>query len=71
MDDERIKYYPFREDIKIIMKEYDGFANELVNKYYRGCFSQEKIKEDKELQLWVKELSAHGQGNGQVNFNKS
>ena len=66
MDDERIKYYPFRDDAKEILEEYEHFADELVDKFYRGYFWYEKINEDKELQSWVQELSVHAQGKGNV-----
>jgi len=30
LDDKRIKYYPFREDAKVILEEYQRFARALT-----------------------------------------
>lgn len=61
MDDKRIKYYPFRDDAKLILDEFEDFSEEFVSLIYggRGCH----IENDKELQSWVNELSA---GKGKV-----
>ena len=59
MDDERIKYYPFRDDAKLILDEYENFANDLVCSIYTGRFGN-TLKNDKELQSWANELSIDG-----------
>ena len=56
MDDEEIKYYPFRDDVKEIMKEYDIFVDDIMKSYYRGG----RLRRDKELQSWANELSPEG-----------
>lgn len=61
MDDKRIKYYPFRDDAKLLLDKFEDFSEEFVSTIYgyRGHY----IKNDKELQSWVNELSV---GKGKV-----
>lgn len=61
MDDKRIKYYPFRDDAKLLLEEFENFSEEFVSSIYggRGCY----IENDKELQSWANELSV---GKGKV-----
>ena len=66
MDDERIQYYPFRDDVKEILNEFDQFAEEYINEFYLDRYCREKIRNDKELQSWVQEISAHSNGIGNV-----
>ena len=61
MDDNRIKYYPFRDDVQLIMKEYEKFTNEFVCSIYNNRkYSDKYIGNDRELQSWVNELSIDG-----------
>ena len=61
MDDKRIKYFPFRDDVQLIMKEYVKFANELVCSIYSNRkYSKKFIGNDRELQSWANELSLDG-----------
>ena len=61
MDDERIKYFPFRDDAKLILEEYENFANELIESIYSKRRSGKKrIQNDAELQSWANELSIDG-----------
>lgn len=59
MDDNRIKYYPFRDDAALLLEEYGKFAKEWVESLYdhHNC-----IKDDQELQGWVAELSDSSKG---------
>ena len=61
MDDKRLKYYPFRDDSKLLLDELENFSEELVGSIYGygGCW----IENDLELQNWVQELSG---GKGRV-----
>ena len=59
MEDKRIKYFPFRDDVKLIMKEYESFANELVCSIYTGR-NRNTLENDVELQAWTNELSIDG-----------
>ncbi|XP_066919919.1 polyunsaturated fatty acid 5-lipoxygenase-like [Clytia hemisphaerica] len=56
LDDEDIKYYPFRDDVKVIMKEYEIFIDDIIKTYYR----RGRIHRDAELQSWANELSPEG-----------
>ena len=63
LDDDRIKYYPFRDDAKIVLKEFKVFVNKIVDTYYNQGFwfrRRSQIQNDKELQSWVNELSIDG-----------
>ena len=59
MEDNRIKYFPFRDDVKLIMKEYARFASELVCSIYTGR-NRNTLENDVELQAWANELSIDG-----------
>lgn len=61
LDDKRIKYYPFRDDAKLILKVFEEFINDLLDSYYvrKGPISI-YVKHDKELQAMANEISLHG-----------
>ena len=63
MDDKRIKYYPFRDDAKLIIEEFDDFSEELVSSIYDHRGSH--LRDDTELQAWAQELSV---GKGKVSI---
>ena len=75
LDDKRIKYFPFRDDVKVILKVYDCFIDKLVDSYYKS-FVSNRVRYDKELQSWANELSIHGKkqpdgGKGKVNISST
>ena len=59
LDDERIKYYPFREDAKEILSLFKAFVHKFVQTYY-GAHNSNSIRDDKELQAMANEISIHG-----------
>lgn len=68
IDDESIKYYPFRDDAKLIWEELEIFATDFVNLYYA---SDSVVSGDTELQSFANEMSISGRngkdgGNGKM-----
>lgn len=59
LDDERISYYPFRDDAKVIWEELRSFASAVVDSVYD---SNRDVKHDSELQSFINELSPDGTG---------
>ncbi|XP_047133086.1 polyunsaturated fatty acid 5-lipoxygenase isoform X1 [Hydra vulgaris] len=57
LDDTRIKYYPYRDDARVISKELLDFSIKVVNLYYKD---NKDVINDVELQSFANELSIDG-----------
>ncbi|XP_047133050.1 polyunsaturated fatty acid 5-lipoxygenase [Hydra vulgaris] len=57
LDDIRIKYYPYRDDTRVISKELLSFSKKVVNLYYKH---NDDVIYDEELQNFANELSIEG-----------
>ncbi|XP_066931954.1 hydroperoxide isomerase ALOXE3-like [Clytia hemisphaerica] len=58
LDDPNIKYFPFRDDAKLLMAENALFVDEIIKHVYGN--SNKKLRNDKEFQAWINEVSSKG-----------
>lgn len=61
LDNDDIKYYPFRDDGRIIWKEINAFAKKYVKLYYKN---KNDVQNDYELQNFVREVATVGDYRG-------